>query len=112
MGKIDYNRLVELMGGDNRLADRLIQSFKSDAGHNLKLMLSYLESSQFDLLSNTAHVLKTQSGYLGLDELRILCEKIEHECCSAPSTERLNLHMNELSSMIQAVLDAEGPYDN
>ena len=86
------------MGGDHRLVEKMVTAFKQDLEKNLAYMQTYYKSGEKELLANTAHILKTQSAYMGLDEMTELCRRIE-------MSSKEGIDNSEIEGMIQGLKD-------
>lgn len=108
---INYEKLLKLMGGDHSLADKLIQSFKVNSAELGVHMTELFKRSEYALLSNTAHILKTQAGYLGLKKLHNLCKDIEYYSRNNLSPDDLESRITELRILLDEILSRE-PFNN
>ncbi len=75
---IDRDKAVALMGGNASLADKLIAAFKAEVEEHISKLKRALESAAWSELSNQAHMIKTQAGYLGLDDLVNASHELEY----------------------------------
>ena len=82
---IDREKVIALMGGNEALADKLISAFWSESEKLLPQMAGYLETGNWTALSNAAHIMKTQTAYVGLDALSQIAKEIEYSTRSTPS---------------------------
>lgn len=76
---IDRERMIEMMDGDAALAEKLIRSFKEQVSRQLPLMRKYLDEGNTAMLSNSAHIMKTQVSYLGLEDVAALAQQLEEK---------------------------------
>ncbi len=74
---IDRTKLLDMMDGDDMMVEKFIKVFKTQVDQQIPLMKTYLKDGNLPLLSNSAHIMKTQTAYLGLDELTLLSQSIE-----------------------------------
>jgi HPt (histidine-containing phosphotransfer) domain-containing protein len=77
---IDKNKLLQLMGGNKSLVDKMILSFRQLIENQIEAMQLAIRDSDFDNLLNQAHILKTQSSYMGLESLQNLSADLEKAC--------------------------------
>jgi len=75
---IDRDKVIMLMGGSESLADKLITAFKEESRKQVPLIKDYFQAADWPMLSNAAHIMKTQAAYLGLDELSETSRMIEY----------------------------------
>lgn len=74
---IDKTKLLDMMDGDDAMVEKFIDVFKMQVDKQIPLLKAYLQVGNHALLSNSAHIMKTQTAYLGLDELTSLSKTIE-----------------------------------
>lgn len=97
---INREKLIEMMDGDEAIADKFIQAFKEQVRKQLPLMQEYLQTAQYDQLSNAAHVMKTQTAYMGLEALSGLCQRIENMAKNDAGLEQLPGRVQELTEQL------------
>ena len=106
---IDRQKLLDMMDGDPDLVQKFLDAFKSQVTTQLPWMQEYLTTGNRPLLSNTAHVMKTQTAYLGLDDLTALAQMIEHMVDAGDDLEEVRPHVTllveKLNKVIQSDLD-------
>lgn len=95
------------MDGDEVRVAKSITIFKEQASRQIPLLQKYLSESDWPLLSNSAHVLKTMTSYLGLDELVILSQTIEHMADSGEDIESIRPHLTSLIENLRIILEME-----
>ena len=74
---IDRNKLENILGGDERMVERFLDIFKSQTPDQLKTLKKAISESNWNQGSITAHAIKSQCRYLGLEDLADLAFKIE-----------------------------------
>jgi HPt (histidine-containing phosphotransfer) domain-containing protein len=74
---IDRTKLLDMMDGDEAMVEKFIDVFKMQVDKQIPLLKAYMQVGNLALLSNSAHIMKTQTAYLGLDELTSLSQTIE-----------------------------------
>jgi len=74
---IDRTKLEKLLGGDAKMVQRFLDIFKLQTPQQLNLLNEAITNKNWDLASNTAHAIKSQCKYLGLDEMAEFASKIE-----------------------------------
>ena len=92
------------MGGDHAFAQKMIDSFKEDLKQNLEEVRKFHLEGNNDLLSNSAHVLKTQSAYLGVSEMEEKCREIEYGAKSQMSEEELAVLIEDLGKLAEELM--------
>ena len=101
---INYDKLLELMGGDHAFAQKMIDSFKADLKQNLEEIRKFHRDDDNDLLSNSAHVLKTQSAYLGVGVMEEKCREIEYGAKTQMPKEELADLIEDLGKLATELL--------
>jgi HPt (histidine-containing phosphotransfer) domain-containing protein len=104
---IDRTKLLELLNGNNGLAQQFIQTFKAETRRQLPLMAAYLEQDDMSMLSNAAHVMKTQTAYIGLEELTKLARFIEEESTGTADPAALARAFKKLEEGLLKVIDSD-----
>ena len=104
---IDKDRIVEMMDGDTALAEKLIQSFKEQVSRQLPLMHQYLQDDDRAMLSNSAHIMKTQVSYLGLIDLADIARQIEEGANNAYELSALRPLFTRLESQLTHLINTE-----
>ena len=100
---IDRDTLARMMDGDYDLADKLIRAFREQMAAQSALLAGYLEQGQRPLIENAAHIMKTQSRYLGLEQLAGMAEALEHASTDLPLAQ-LSDQITELQQEVARVL--------
>ena len=103
---IDRDRLAQMMDGDYAIADKFIQSFRRQVEEQIPLLSAYLASNDYQMLANTAHIIKTLAGYMGLRPIVAIAQSLEDEATRGNPTEVLRIQTTQLQSLLSEVLDA------
>ena len=74
---IDRTKLETLLGSDQQMVQRFLDIFKTQTPDQLNLLKKSIGESNWEQSSITAHAIKSQCSYLGLEELTALAYKIE-----------------------------------
>lgn len=74
---IDRNKLEAILGGDERMVNRFLEIFKTQTPDQLKLLKKSIGDNNWEQGSITAHAIKSQCRYLGLEDIADLAFKIE-----------------------------------
>ena len=74
---IDRTKLETLLGGDEKMVLRFLDIFKTHTPEQLNLLKKYVAEKNWAQASITAHAIKSQCKYLGLDEIAEYAFKIE-----------------------------------
>ena len=104
---IDRAKLLDLLNGNEGLADQFIQSFKTEVMRQLPLMTGYLAEGDMAMLSNAAHVMKTQTAYVGLDELTKIARYIEIESNGSADLTKLESSLRNLKTGLLKAIDSD-----
>ncbi len=96
-----------MMDGDQVMVDKFIALFKEQVKNQLPLMRAYLESGNYSLLANSAHIMKTQTAYLGLKELYELAHKVESLADEGRDIQFLSLQAKALDNQLTTLLETE-----
>lgn len=101
---IDRDHVIAMLDGDAEMADRFIQAFKSMAREQLPELERLLLSEDYPGLSNAAHVMKSQTGYVGLQTLSALSEKIEMLAKERSDSDTLTSLVKALTTQLTEIL--------
>lgn len=74
---IDRTKLESLLGGDEKMVLRFLDIFKTQTPEQLDQLKDSINNKNWDQVSITAHSIKNQCKYLGLDEIASLASNIE-----------------------------------
>ncbi|MBS3914195.1 MAG: Hpt domain-containing protein [Bacteroidetes bacterium] len=70
--------LRNYLNHDEKMVQKFLQLFCSAIPQDLNKLKQYMHESDFKLASVTAHSIKSQCAYLGLDLARLMAEKLEN----------------------------------
>ncbi|MEN0004420.1 MAG: Hpt domain-containing protein [Bacteroidota bacterium] len=99
---IDLSKLEKLLNGNEKMVNRFIDIFKTQTPAQLDVLVNAVASNDWSQASITAHAIKSQCRYLGLDEIAEDAFKIEQ---LAERQEQLNL-LPGLTAMLQTKVRA------
>ena len=102
---IDIDKLASMLGGDRELATKFAEAFKAEVRRQLPLMRQYLEEGDRAMLSNAAHVMKTQTAYVGLEDLSHLAQLIETQAEQISDLALLGKPLSELEEKLEQFLE-------
>ena len=102
---INFERLTHLLG-DEAAAQRFLDIFQNEAPRQLDALYRDLDSENWSAVSNTAHSLKSQLRYLGLDDIAELAYRIEQSAEREEELDWLPQAIAELETQLNRVLDA------
>jgi HPt (histidine-containing phosphotransfer) domain-containing protein len=74
---IDRTKLEALLGNDEKMVEKFLNIFKSQTPDQLNLLIKSVAENNWDQASITAHAIKSQCRYLGLEDIAELAFKIE-----------------------------------
>ena len=74
---IDRTKLEALLGHDEKMVEKFLDIFKSQTPDQLNLLIKSVSENNWDQASITAHAIKSQCRYLGLEDIAELAFKIE-----------------------------------
>ncbi len=74
---IDRTKLEALLCNDPKMVQKFLDIFKSEIPDQLNLLEKSVMDRNWEIVSITAHGIKNQCRYLGLDEIAELAYKIE-----------------------------------
>jgi len=74
---IDRTKLNALLGDDPKMVQRFVDIFTAQTPEQLLQLKKSVINKEWDMASITAHTIKSQCEYLGLEELTALTFKIE-----------------------------------
>ncbi|GEM_PF-2086933 len=76
---MNTDTLRNLLGNDDALVARFVGIFKSQTPEQLTELAQFLDDQDWENASITAHTIKTQCRYFGLEEEADWCQSIEDE---------------------------------
>ena len=95
---IDLTKLEKLLNGNEKMINRFIEIFKTQTPEQLATLVNAVAIEDWPQASITAHAIKSQCRYLGLDEIAEDAFKIEQ---LAERQEQLHL-LPGLTVMLQS----------
>jgi HPt (histidine-containing phosphotransfer) domain-containing protein len=101
---VNLQILREYLNYDENMVHRFLHLFCLSIPDDLEKLKSFLFQSDFEMGSVTAHGIKTQCAYLGLEDARSIAEKIENINTVNPLNSGLfdqleNILINEISEI-------------
>lgn len=94
------HHLRALLGNDDALVARFVGIFKNQTPDQMAALRSFWENSDWENTANTAHAIKSQCRYLGLETEAALCQHIENE----PAAQEVAEWLAELEQRMVRVL--------
>jgi len=73
------HHLRTLLGNDDALVARFVGIFKNHTPDQMAALRSFWENGDWENTANTAHAIKSQCRYFGLETEAALCQRIENE---------------------------------
>lgn len=100
---MNFERLYELLG-DEQMVKKFLAMFCEQTPQQLKTMKDSATAGEWEMVSVTAHAIKSQLRYLGLDELAESAWKIESLAESAVEKEAIPGRIASLENSIDAII--------
>ena len=91
---IDLNRLLHFCDGDRALAAQVFAMMKPEIDTAVARLDELLANQQWEMLSNTAHKLKSHCEYLGASSLAELARQVESQADAGIGTDLPSLIHN------------------
>jgi HPt (histidine-containing phosphotransfer) domain-containing protein len=104
---IDRAKLLQMIDGDEAVVTKFIDGFMTQVQKQLPLMDGYLESENREMLSNCLHVIKTQTAYMGLDEISALAQSLERHVDAGHDLNEITSQYNDLTEKLRMVIATE-----
>ena len=104
---IDLQKLLDMMDGDTDLVQKFLDAFKAQVKTQLPLMQQYLDTGNRPMLSNAAHIMKTQTAYLGLDDLTSLSQMVERMVDAGDDLDAIRPHVVSLVEKLTLILQSD-----
>ena len=101
---IDKSKVLHLFDGDEFLMEKFIMAFRMKMSGMLASITNYLDEGNRELLSNTMHVIKTQSAYMGLDQITELAGQIEAQIDDNTPLEELQEAIHQLIASLEKAI--------
>lgn len=102
---VDLDHLYNLMGGDENMVNKFLDIFKSETPRQLDQLYDFLDDENWEMLSTTAHSIKSQSKYLGLDRIADIAYTIEQDAERQQNLDGLEDLIGDLERALNGVLD-------
>ncbi len=74
---IDLTRLENFLDGNEKMVNRFIDIFKTQTPIQLETLSNAVSKNDWSQASISAHAIKSQCNYLGLDDIAELAHRIE-----------------------------------
>ena len=88
--EIDIQTLSRLIGKENSILIRFLKIYETEFNNAIIKMKSAIDNGDFNMLSITAHSLKSQSKYLSIQPIVDLTFQLEQIADSKGSLEQIN----------------------
>lgn len=74
---VDLKILRDYLNHDEKMVQKFIQLFCDAVPTDMSKLKTYIDEGQTEMMQITAHAIKSQCAYLGLEECRTLALRIE-----------------------------------
>jgi HPt (histidine-containing phosphotransfer) domain-containing protein len=99
--KPDLSYLMQLMDNSAEIVLEVLAIFKSEVPKDIQKLENHLKHEEWEMLSKTAHKLKSSVGNLGLNELRDLFLFIEQNGKDKTNLDKIPLTVGKIVVLIQ-----------
>ena len=99
--KPDLSYLMQLMDNNAEIVLEVLAIFKSEVPKDIQKLENHLKNEEWEMLSKTAHKLKSSVGNLGLNELRDLFLFIEQNGKDKTNLDKVPLIVGKIVVLIQ-----------
>lgn len=99
--KPDLSYLMQLMDNNAEIVLEVLAIFKSEVPKDIQKLENHLKHEEWEMLSKTAHKLKSSVGNLGLNELRDLFLFIEQNGKDKTNLDKVPLIVSKIVVLIQ-----------
>jgi HPt (histidine-containing phosphotransfer) domain-containing protein len=99
--KPDLSYLMQLMDNNAEIVLEVLAIFKSEVPKDIQKLENHLKHEEWEMLSKTAHKLKSSVGNLGLNELRDLFLFIEQNGKDKTNLDKVPLIVGKIVVLIQ-----------
>ncbi len=99
--KPDLSYLMQLMDNSVEIVLEVLAIFKSEVPKDIQKLENHLKHEEWEMLSKTAHKLKSSVGNLGLNELRDLFLFIEQNGKDKTNLDKIPLTVGKIVVLIQ-----------
>ena len=96
---VNLEILRQYLNHDEKMVTRFLHLFCTAIPNDLEKLKSYIASGDFSMSSITAHGIKTQCAYLGLEQARGIASEIEDITSPGP---QLNVLVEQLEEILQS----------
>ena len=103
---IDRDHLAKMFDGDYAIADKFIAAFTERIQIQIPLLKQYLDNKEYSSLSNTAHIIKTQSGYMNLEEISKMAQILERHAAEGAYYDEMISLVNQITEKLSEVLSS------
>ena len=101
---VNLSILRSLVGNDEAVLARFIGIFTNETPQQMTALRQFLEEKDWENASHTAHTIKSQCGYFGLEEACDLCQQIESEPATAMERfDRLAVQLQSAMAQLRAL---------
>lgn len=97
---IDRQRLKQMLGNDEQLAERVISEFRPQAQNMLLRIKSAQSDANWEEVELAAHDLKNYFNYLGLFDAAECCSRLELNVADLAETQILDAIVSDVISKI------------
>jgi HPt (histidine-containing phosphotransfer) domain-containing protein len=104
---IDRTKLEALLGNDENMVQRFLEIFKTQTSTQLKLLRSSIGTHNWEQTSITAHAIKIQCRYLGLENIAEYAAQIEQFAEQEKQLDLLPGLAIQLESQLSSIIGKE-----
>lgn len=107
---INLDKISNLLGNDKQIVSRFLDLYIEKVPHLINKLGDELSNNDYTAAGITAHEIKSQSAYLGLDDIVTLASKIEDEADQQKNEyakeyfEKLSKHLDNALSELRAII--------
>lgn len=105
--QIDREGLKKLLVNDEKKVEKYLAIFKSQIPTQLESLKDYLSSADYELVSNTAHNIKSQCKFLGLHKIADQAFEVEQSAENKIEVEQIPKMVEKLKAELKAVIEKE-----
>ena len=105
--KIDLDKLKSFMTNDEKRVQQFLDIFKTQTPQQLKQLKVAIETEDFETISITAHAIKSQCRYLGLEISARTALQIEELAENGKDSEKIHSLIDTLKSDLNKVIETE-----
>ena len=104
---VDLSTLRKLMSNDENMVQQFLQIFKSQTPQQMEQLRKYITNENWEYISLTAHAIKSQAKYLGLEEMVEHAFAIEKSAENKEDMARISDRFGVLENKLNIVLGSE-----